>query len=129
MMLMAIDHIRDYVAHSAMRFSPTDLSHTTAPIFLTRWTTHSCAPVFLLTAGIGVFLWRERGQPSELQLQRFLAMRGLWLILLEIMLLRVIMFSDISYRSRLVTVPVIHFLKWSRSAINTAIDPFARMER
>ena len=44
MMLMAIDHIRDYVARSAMQFLPTDLTRTTAAIFFTRWITHFCAP-------------------------------------------------------------------------------------
>jgi hypothetical protein len=43
MMLMAIDHIRDYVARSAQQFLPTDLTRTTAAIFLTRWITHFCA--------------------------------------------------------------------------------------
>ena len=50
MILMAIDHIRDYVARSAMQFSPTDLTRTTAAIFFTPWITHFCAPAFMLTA-------------------------------------------------------------------------------
>ena len=60
MILMAIDHIRDYVARSAMQFSPTDLTRTTAAIFFTRWITHFCAPVFMLTAGLGAFFWMNR---------------------------------------------------------------------
>ena len=56
MMLMAIDHIRDFVARSAQQFLPTDLTRTTPAIFLTRWITHFCAPVFLLTAGLGAYL-------------------------------------------------------------------------
>jgi uncharacterized membrane protein len=48
MMLMAIDHIRDYVSRSAMQFRPTDLTRTATAIFFTRWITHFCAPVFLL---------------------------------------------------------------------------------
>ena len=51
MILMVIDHIRDYVARSAMQFSPTDLTRTTAAIFFIRWITHFCPPVFMLTAG------------------------------------------------------------------------------
>src|SRR5581483_6416413 len=80
MMLMAIDHIRDFVARSAMEFSPTDLSRTTAAIFFTRWITHFCAPVFFLTAGIGAFLWMQRGRHSKPELSRFLITRALWLI-------------------------------------------------
>src|SRR6516225_6832553 len=72
MMLMAIDHIRDFVARSAMQFSPTDLTRTTAAIFFTRWITHFCAPVFFLTAGIGAFLWMQRGNHSKPELSRFL---------------------------------------------------------
>jgi uncharacterized membrane protein len=56
MILMAIDDIRDFVNSAAMSFSPTDLARTTAPIFLTRWITHFCAPVFAFTAGMGGIL-------------------------------------------------------------------------
>jgi len=87
-MLMAIDHIRDYIARSAMQFLPTDLSRTTAPIFFTRWITHFCAPVFILTAGLGAFLWMNRGQHSKSELSRYLITRGAWLIFLEITVLR-----------------------------------------
>src|SRR5689334_4802617 len=80
MMLMAIDHIRDYVARSAMEFSPTDLTRATAAIFFTRWITHFCAPVFMLTAGLGAFFWMTRGHHSRRELSRFLVVRGVWLV-------------------------------------------------
>src|ERR1700689_5779458 len=95
MMLMAIDHIRDYIARSAMQFLPTDLSRTTAAIFFTRWITHFCAPVFILTAGLGAFLWMSRGGHSKTELSRVLFTRGLWLIFLEITVLRAIMFFQV----------------------------------
>jgi len=60
MMLMAIDHIRDYVARSAQEFLPTDLTRTTPGIFFTRWITHFCAPVFVLTAGLGAYFWMTK---------------------------------------------------------------------
>ncbi len=107
MMLMAIDHIRDFVAQSAMQFSPTDLSRTTAAIFFTRWITHFCAPVFFLTAGISAFLWRERGGHSKPELSRFLITRGLWLIFLEITVLRVVMFSQLEYRGSIVILLIL----------------------
>jgi uncharacterized membrane protein len=109
MMLMAIDHIRDFVAHSAMEFLPTDLTRTTAPIFFTRWITHFCAPVFMLTAGLGAFFWMTRGRHSRPQLSRFLISRGLWLILLEVTILRVILLSQVSYRGEI----VILFILWA----------------
>ena len=121
MMLMAIDHIRDYVARSAMEFSPTDLSRTTAAIFLTRWITHFCAPVFLLTAGMGAYLWRARGHRSRLQLSRFLVTRGLWLVALELTLLRVIMFSQIHYRGQLVFLLILWAIGLSMIALSVLV--------
>lgn len=107
MILMAIDHIRDFVARSAMQFLPTDLTRTTAPIFFTRWITHFCAPVFMLTAGLGAFFWMARGHHSKSELSRFLITRGLWLILLELTVLRVLMFSQITYRGNIVILLIL----------------------
>ena len=93
MVLMAVDHIRDFIDHRAMLFSPTNLARTSAPLFLTRWVTHFCAPVFILTAGLSAFLWMSRGHHSKSELSRYLATRGLFLILLELTVVRLIMFS------------------------------------
>lgn len=117
MMLMAIDHIRDYVARSAMQFLSTDLTRTTAPIFLTRWITHFCAPVFILTAGLSAFFWMSRGHRSKPELSRFLITRGLWLILLETTLLRVIMFSQISYTTNIVILLILWAIGLSMIAL------------
>ena len=89
--LMALDHVRDYTSIAAMSFSPTDLTRTTAALFFTRWITHFCAPVFAFTAGIGAFFWYRHGRTLS-QLSRFLVTRGLWLMFLEITVLRLIMF-------------------------------------
>lgn len=117
MMLMAIDHIRDFIAQSAMQFSPTDLSRTTAAIFFTRWITHFCAPVFFLTAGISAFLWRQRSGRSKPQLSRFLITRGVWLIFLEITVLRVVMFSQLDYRGSLVILLILWAIGLSMIAL------------
>jgi uncharacterized membrane protein len=87
MILMAIDHTRDYVHSAAMAFPPEDLSQTTPAIFLTRWITHFCAPVFVFCAGIGAFLRLERGG-TKADLSRFLWTRGLWLVFLEFTVVR-----------------------------------------
>src|SRR5258708_3587804 len=73
--IMAIDHIRDFINSAAMSFSPTDLTRTTTALFFTRWITHFCAPVFAFTAGIGAFLWLGRNR-TKAQLSRFLVTRG-----------------------------------------------------
>jgi uncharacterized membrane protein len=84
MILMALDHVRDYFHYSAYQFDPTDLSRTTVPIFLTRWITHFCAPVFVLLAGTAAYLYgQKKGIPA---LARFLFTRGLWLLFVEIVI-------------------------------------------
>lgn len=83
MMVMALDHVRDFFHIGAMSFSPTDLSRTTPVLFFTRWVTHFCLPVFMFTAGMGIFLLGQR-LPTQWQLSRFLWTRGLWFILLEL---------------------------------------------
>lgn len=109
MMLMAIDHIRDYVARSAQQFLPTDLTRTTPAIFFTRWITHFCAPVFILTAGLGAYFWMTRGHHSKGELSRLLISRGIWLIVLEVTILRLIFFSQISFTVN----PVVLIILWA----------------
>src|SRR5258708_10656110 len=81
MVVMALDHIRDYIHYQV---DPTDLAHTTVPLFATRWITHFCAPVFMLLAGTGAYL----GHKPKPELSRFLLVRGLWLIVLEVTVIR-----------------------------------------
>src|SRR5882672_4175607 len=89
--IMALDHVRDFISAAAMLFSPTDLTRTTTAIFFTRWITHFCAPTFAFTAGIGACLWLGRNR-TKAQLSRFLLTRGFWLIFLELTVLRFILF-------------------------------------
>jgi uncharacterized membrane protein len=87
MIVMALDHVRDFFHRAAISFSPTDLGKTTPILFLTRWITHFCLPVFMFCAGIGMFLWLQRGR-TRAQLSRFLFTRGLWFILLELVVMQ-----------------------------------------
>jgi uncharacterized membrane protein len=87
MVVMMLDHTRDFVHSGALLFDPTDLTKTTTAVFLTRWVTHFCAPVFVFLAGTGAYLQLARGK-SKRELSTFLVTRGLWLIVLEFTLVR-----------------------------------------
>src|SRR5881409_3707427 len=77
MVLMALDHVRDFFTNS--HFNPLDLTRTDAALFMTRWITHFCAPVFTFLAGTGAFLATTRGKTRR-ELSWFLLTRGLWCI-------------------------------------------------
>jgi uncharacterized membrane protein len=86
MVVMALDHTRDFFHYDALISSPTDLSKAGASLFLTRWVTHFCAPGFLFLAGLSAYL--RRAKSSKKELSRYLLTRGLWLMLLDITVLR-----------------------------------------
>ncbi len=62
MVIMLLDHTREYVHADAVRFSPTDLTKTNVLLFFTRWITHLCAPTFVFLAGTSVYLQLMRGK-------------------------------------------------------------------
>jgi uncharacterized membrane protein len=81
MIIMALDHVRDYFHADAMIYDPTDLTKTNTLLFFTRWITHICAPLFMFLSGTSAYLsGRKKGKKA---LAKFLLTRGLWLILLE----------------------------------------------
>lgn len=83
MILMALDHTRDFFGPSGM--NPRDVADPA--LFLTRWITHFCAPVFILLAGVSAYLYGARGR-STAEISRFLFTRGFWLMLLEFTVVR-----------------------------------------
>ena len=85
MVIMALDHARHYF--TIVRFSPVNLDETTVAHFFTRWLTHVCAPAFVFLAGTGAFLFRARGK-TKADLAWFLLSRGIWLIVLELTVMR-----------------------------------------
>ena len=84
--LMVLDHVRDFLHVDSARFDPLDPAHTTALLYATRWITHLCAPTFVFLAGASAWLQRARGKGTP-QLSLFLLTRGLWLVLLEMTVL------------------------------------------
>src|SRR5262249_2736742 len=109
MMVMALDHVRDYASYAAMHYNPTNLAQASAAIFLTRWITHFCAPVFAFTAGIGAFFWYQHGR-SKGELATFLITRGLWLMLLELTVVRFLYFFQLQWRGGVIILTVFWML-------------------
>ena len=87
MVIMALDHVRDYFHGPSQHFAPEDLTRTDGWLFFTRWITHFCAPSFVFLAGTAAYLYARRGRTTS-ELSRFLWTRGLWLILLELTIVR-----------------------------------------
>src|SRR5262245_8888529 len=67
MIVMALDHTRDFFAPSGM--NPRDVAEPA--LFLTRWITHFCAPIFIFLAGVSAHLYGLRGRGTA-ELSRFL---------------------------------------------------------
>ena len=105
--VMALDHVRDFFGDPGAR--PTDVATATAALFFTRWITHICAPVFFLLTGTGAYL--TRGRMSQSALARFLLTRGLWLIFLELVVMRFALQFNVDYQVTVITV--LWALGWS----------------
>ncbi|MBA3557716.1 MAG: DUF1624 domain-containing protein [Gemmatimonadaceae bacterium] len=112
MILMALDHTRDFFGNLAE--NPTNVATTTIPLFFTRWITHFCAPIFFLLTGAGAFLSLQRRSRSELA--RYLVSRGIWLIVLELVIMRCLGWQwNLDYRVTIITV--LWALGWAMIAL------------
>jgi uncharacterized membrane protein len=85
MIIMALDHIRDFFHYDAFIHNPLDLLYSPVDLFLTRWITHFCAPTFIFLTGLSAYLYGLKHTKNELS--KFLFTRGLWLIFLEVTLI------------------------------------------
>jgi uncharacterized membrane protein len=108
MVIMALDHTRDYFTD--FFHNPTDLQHASTAMFLTRWITHFCAPVFVFLAGTSAFLSLSKGK-SKKEAAVFLLTRGIWLIILELTIVRLGWQFNFDYSQ--VFVQVIWAIGWS----------------
>ena len=97
MVIMALDHVRDYFHYSAFMFNPADPTQSTLPIFFTRWITHFCAPAFSFLAGLSAFMVGKRKSKNELSV--FLIKRGIWLIFIELTIVCFGWYFDLQFRT------------------------------
>jgi uncharacterized membrane protein len=109
--VMALDHTRDFFGDLAA--DPTALAATTQGLFFTRWITHFCAPAFFLLTGTGAFLSLAR--LSKPELARYLVSRGIWLIFLELVVMRFALQFNIDYHVTIITV--LWALGWAMIAL------------
>ena len=91
MVIMALDHVRDFFhkvvveGGEELATGPTDLATTTPLLFFTRWITHFCAPIFVFLAGTSAFLLGSK--KSKKDLSGFLIKRGIWLVIVEVVII------------------------------------------
>ena len=102
MVLMALDHVRGYFFFGSFTSNLTDLSTTTPIFFFTRVITHFCAPVFVLLTGVSAYLYGHK--KNKYELSKFLFIRGIWLIFLEIIVNNFLWFFDPSFSMILLQV-------------------------
>lgn len=95
MIIMALDHTRDFFHAQALTGDPLNLATTTPFLYFTRWVTHFCAPTFVFLSGLSAWLQSKRKTKKELS--RFLITRGLWLILIEVTIVTLGISGDIHF--------------------------------
>lgn len=97
MIIMALDHTRDFMHVTSLTQSPTDLTTTTPVLFFTRWITHLCAPTFVFLAGVSAYLYfKNEGMAKARQ---FLLSRGIWLLILEFTVVNFGLWFDIHFQA------------------------------
>lgn len=91
MVIMALDHVRDFFYKTDINsagdaaLNPTNMQTTFPALFFTRWITHFCAPIFVFLAGTSIYLMCQRKTKKEISI--FLFKRGLWLVLVELLII------------------------------------------
>ncbi len=93
MVLMALDHTRDFFHNDALIFDPSDPARTSVALFITRFITHFCAPTFVLLTGTAIYLQAQRKTKPELS--QYLLTRGFILVVMEVTLISFAWFFDV----------------------------------
>jgi uncharacterized membrane protein len=102
MVIMALDHVRDYFHADAYLFDPADMFQTNVPLFWTRFITHFCAPVFVFLAGTSAFFVGQRLNKKSLSI--WLLKRGIWLIIAELTIIKLAWMFKLDYSTILLQV-------------------------
>lgn len=95
MVIMALDHTRDFFHKEGLSGDPLNAATTTPILYFTRWVTHFCAPTFVFLSGLSA--WLQRGRKSKIELSLFLISRGLWLIFIDLTIMTLIFSADIYF--------------------------------
>lgn len=96
MVIMALDHVRDFMHITSLSQDPTDLRTTSAGLFLTRLVTHLCAPAFVFLSGVSACLSFKKNQNIQ-ESRQFLLTRGIWLVILEFSVINFALWFDIRF--------------------------------
>ncbi len=115
MVLMTLDHVRDYFGAAV---NPTDVRTTTIALFFTRWVTHFCAPTFFLLTGVGAYL--STAHRTNNDLSAHLVKRGLWLMVLETVVMRCLAFQ-FNFDFRVTMLFVLWALGWSMVTLGVLV--------
>src|SRR4051812_16651936 len=103
MVIMALDHVRDLMHVNSISQSPTNLETTSPVLFFTRWITYLCAPTFVFLAGTSAYISFKKSNSISLS-RKFLLKRGLYLILLELIVVNFALFFDPGFHTILFEV-------------------------
>lgn len=102
MLIMAIDHVRDFFHVTAQTADPLNVDTTTPALFFTRWITHFCAPTFLFLSGVSIYLSSRNKSLAESS--TFLIKRGLFIALFDVLIMSLIMSFNPHYNFVFITV-------------------------
>lgn len=97
MVLMALDHTKDFFYKSPSLLDLTNPDSVTIGAYFTRWITHFCAPTFCFLAGISAFMIGIKKPKSELSL--FLLKRGIWLVVIQWTIIQFSWYFDIRFHN------------------------------
>ena len=97
MIIMALDHSRDFMHVDSLTQNPLDLATTTPILFFTRWITHFCAPIFVFLSGTSAYL-SIMNRNDVVKSRNFLISRGVWLIFLEFTIINFAIWYDLHFR-------------------------------